>query len=174
MKVGIITMFYDSCNYGGILQAYALTKTLEKMGVESEQICYRLASAYPIKRRVKIIGKKYLNELRQVRNLSVVLKLHKRNRVVRKAAEEFIPHSKDVYSESTIRRCDDKYDAFITGSDQVWSQNWPAYFLDFVPKGKLKIAYAVSVGNSTLPQKEIDYIRKYSRTFTANCKGQLI
>ena len=160
-------MFYDSCNYGGILQAYALTKALEKMGVESEQICYKLASAYPIKRRMKIIGKKYLNELSQARNLSVVVKLHKRNSVVRKAAEDFVPHSKEVYSERSINSCVDKYDAFITGSDQVWSQNWPAYFLDFVPAKKKKIAYAVSVGNSALPQNEIEYIKGYSKTFAA-------
>ena len=167
MKVGIITMFYYSCNYGGILQAYALTKALEKMGVESEQICYKLASAYPVKRRMKIFAKKYLNELRQARNLSIVLRLHKRNQAVRRAAEDFVPHSKEVYSERTISKCIDKYDAFITGSDQVWSQNWPAYFLDFAPAEGIKIAYAVSVGNSSLPQNEIDYIKKYSESFTA-------
>ena len=167
MKVGIVTMFYDSCNYGGILQAYALTKALGKMGVESEQIRYRLASAYPFKRRIKIVGKKYLNELRQVRNLSVIMKLHKRSHIVKRAAEELVPHSKGVYSERTISRCTHKYDGFITGSDQVWSQNWPAYFLDFVPAEKTKIAYAVSIGNSTLPQNEIDYIKNYAKTFTA-------
>ena len=167
MKVGIITMFYDSCNYGGILQAYALTKALGNMGVDSEQICYKLDSAYPVIRRIKMLGKKILNELMQVRFFSIILKLHKRNCIVRKAAERFVPHSKGVYSERTIDSCVNKYDAFVSGSDQVWSQNWPAFFLSFVPEGKIKIGYAVSIGNSTLPQNEIDYIRKYAESFAA-------
>ena len=40
-KIGIITYFYNSTNYGGILQAYALCKALNSLeGVEAEQISY--------------------------------------------------------------------------------------------------------------------------------------
>ena len=40
MKIGIITQFNKSTNYGGVLQAYALTKKLEKIGCSAEQISY--------------------------------------------------------------------------------------------------------------------------------------
>ena len=38
MKVGIISTFYKNYNYGGKLQAYALTKVLTNMGLEARQI----------------------------------------------------------------------------------------------------------------------------------------
>ena len=40
MKVGIVTHYYKSKNYGGNLQAYALTSYLSSCGYEAEQICY--------------------------------------------------------------------------------------------------------------------------------------
>lgn len=37
-KVGIITLFHGSMNYGGVLQACALCKALEQLEIPSEQI----------------------------------------------------------------------------------------------------------------------------------------
>lgn len=46
-------------------------------------------------------------------------------------------------------------DVYMTGSDQTFNPQWsgadPAYFLDFAPKGKRKIAYASSFAVSALP-----------------------
>lgn len=39
-KIGILTEYYKNYNYGGILQAYALCKVIQKMGFECEQIQY--------------------------------------------------------------------------------------------------------------------------------------
>ena len=39
-KVGIITHYHNSLNYGGNLQAYALCKFLEQQGVDAEQISF--------------------------------------------------------------------------------------------------------------------------------------
>jgi hypothetical protein len=36
--IGIITLYYNNYNIGGLLQAYALQKTLEDNGIESEQL----------------------------------------------------------------------------------------------------------------------------------------
>lgn len=160
-------MFYKSSNYGGILQAYALTKVLRNMGIKASQICYEMTSAYSLERRIKMKAKKWLAEVKQYKKLSVLRKIKKREKIVQKAAKDIIPHTKKAYSEKNIQSCLGEFDSFITGSDQVWSQEWPAYFLSFVPEGRKKIAYAVSVGNSMLPQNEIEYIKKYTKTFTA-------
>lgn len=40
MKVGVLTHYYNSTNYGGILQAYALVHFLKNRGYDAEQICY--------------------------------------------------------------------------------------------------------------------------------------
>jgi hypothetical protein len=47
------------------------------------------------------------------------------------------------------------YDAYITGSDQVWNprinNNDSSWFLTFAPPGKTRIAYAASFGVSQIP-----------------------
>ena len=37
-RIGIITWYYNCYNYGGLLQAYALTRVLNDMGFEAKQI----------------------------------------------------------------------------------------------------------------------------------------
>ena len=39
-RIGIITHYYKSTNYGGTLQAYALCYYLNKNGYDAKQICY--------------------------------------------------------------------------------------------------------------------------------------
>ena len=39
MKVGILT-FQQAINYGAVLQLYALQKTVQKLGIDSEVINY--------------------------------------------------------------------------------------------------------------------------------------
>ena len=43
MKIGIISLYYGSLNYGGNLQAYALCKYLKNHDVHAEQIQYNVA-----------------------------------------------------------------------------------------------------------------------------------
>lgn len=65
-----------------------------------------------------------------------------------------IPHSKKVYNANTIEEAVKEYDAFITGSDQVWNPKWyyPAYMLSFVPKDIPKISYAASLSVNELSE----------------------
>ena len=62
-----------------------------------------------------------------------------------------------VSSPEELGKFDNSYDAFICGSDQIWSPYLmnPPYFLSFVPDNKPKIAYAPSFGiTSTSAKKE--------------------
>jgi len=40
VKIGVLTQYYGSHNYGGLLQAHALVQVLRQNGVDAEQICY--------------------------------------------------------------------------------------------------------------------------------------
>ena len=40
-RIGIITMYYNSENYGGIAQGFALQKYIENLGYDSEIISYQ-------------------------------------------------------------------------------------------------------------------------------------
>ena len=51
-------------------------------------------------------------------------------------------------------------DVYITGSDQVWNSIWnqgidKAYFLDFAPKDKPRIAFSASIGRESLDADEV-------------------
>ena len=81
---------------------------------------------------------------------------------------EKIPHT-EVVTVDAIKRLGKEYDAFICGSDQIWNPiGWqPTLFLDFVPSGKPKIAYAASVARDNLNPEEIEFILQHIRDFKA-------
>lgn len=166
-KVGIITMFYNSSNYGGILQAYALVKMLDKYGIKAEQIRYDNFSAFSIDRRLKSEVRRITYRIKHFCFWKIYRDIQKRKRCVVKAAEALVPHSAGVYTEKTISKCLKDYDIFITGSDQVWHGEWPAYFLSFVKGGHKKIAYAVSTGKSRLSDYDINRIKGYAKDYKA-------
>ena len=167
MKIGILTMFYNSSNYGGILQAYALSRAIKALGLDVEQICYNHYSAWSIKHRIKLKIIKYSPLAKNPAMIGLQIKIHNRTRKVIKASNKLVPHSSDVYNERNIKKCLPNYSAFVTGSDQVWHGDWPAYFLGFVPSEYKKVAYAVSTGKSLLSEKDLERIKKYTDDFYA-------
>ena len=44
MEVGIITLYYNNANYGGLLQSYALVRTMDKIGMNARQISFDRSS----------------------------------------------------------------------------------------------------------------------------------
>jgi coenzyme F420-reducing hydrogenase beta subunit len=135
-KVGILTLYFQTYNYGAQLQAYALQKVVSELGYPCEQITFDWQN---------FDGKMiYADWLENGRSFSDSIK-HFSNT---------IPHSETVYTPETLQQCADKYDVFICGSDQIWA--WPLrgmsvetasmFFLRFVPDEKTKIAYAASLG----------------------------
>ena len=43
-KIGIVTLYHESTNYGGNLQAYALCEFLKEQGYNAKQICFLTSS----------------------------------------------------------------------------------------------------------------------------------
>ena len=141
-KIGIVTFYYGSSNYGGLLQAYALANFLVKKGYDAKQICvsYQHRSNTVEIKRAKVILKK--NGIIKLTNMTLkkikrfVLKkintqlsnVYNAKQEIRKrelAVEDFrtncIPHTMSVYNQYNIEKCED-FDIYITGSDQVWRQ----------------------------------------------------
>ncbi len=52
MKIGIMTHYFNTLNYGGALQAYALPTVLKKMGYTAEQICYQFWQFHALNRNM--------------------------------------------------------------------------------------------------------------------------
>ena len=52
-KIGILTFYHDSCNYGGNFQAYATCRVMNELGYDAEQIPFIEKKIY---RKLEKIG----------------------------------------------------------------------------------------------------------------------
>lgn len=161
MKIGTLT-FHRACNYGGVLQCFALVKALRKLGYEAEVVDYRnpvIEKAYSL---ISFQGfRSFAYSLLHLRDS------YRRKRNFREFAKQFIPISKRVYRTSS--ELSNQYDYFLIGSDQVWSKRInkgfdPAYWGLF--KGR-KASYAASMGTDhNYNQDERDQIQRYLTGFS--------
>lgn len=156
-RIGIITHYYKTRNYGGALQAYALCAYLNDRGYQAEQIAFSAQQEKEGSRGVLPAVKK---QVKRFLNLWVKAGLESRAQ----AFDAFlgtIPHSAAVFSGESIGVCVNDYDIFLTGSDQVWNMDWfqAPYFLSFVPSEKRKLSYAASLGKGKLTPENEAYFR---------------
>ncbi len=140
-KAYIITFSY-AINFGAVIQNYALVKIIESFGIGTETInyCPRF-----MKRSFIIIRKPYHVMKRMINKINFHL--------FRKAHLNLT--GKKYSSPGELAQKLPPADYYISGSDQIWNHKImgeinPAYYLDFVPQGKIKIAYAASMGPSTV------------------------
>lgn len=184
-KIGIITMYHNSVNYGGVLQAYALTKVLNENGYKAEQICFvgrmterqRLCTLFDfgIKRAIRQVWRNAKWIIKQP--IKYIVKRQKARTLVSNPLEapfaafreNCVPHSDIIYNSDNIKKANSKYDVFITGSDQVWNFAWynPIYFLDFASKDKKKISYAASISMDSLNDKQRKVFKKSLKNYNA-------
>ena len=186
MRLGIVTHYYESSNYGGNLQAYSLCKFLEKVGHDARQVSLRLdfeklgehATKSSVLAKVfKHIKKDFLPKAIDYTIIKFskakVLRWTKKQR---KSFESFskaeIPHTTTVFLKENIEACVDEFDIFITGSDQVWNPVYymPAFFLTFVPPAKRKISYAASVATEKLTAEQASIFKEHLKDFYAISK----
>lgn len=174
MRVAVITLPLHT-NYGGILQAYALKKSIESLGHTADIIDRRCKMVLPPSWKMPLI---YLK--RMVLNLKPGGKgpeIFREKRILREfpyvsselapfVAGEIAPRTVDDY-HSDIRL--GEYDAFVAGSDQIWRPkyfgNIEDAFLAFTSGWNVKrIAYAASFGTDQL---------EYSYTQLEECSALL-
>lgn len=152
-KIGILT-FHRALNYGAVLQCYALQKTVSELGAECEvvdYICPKITHDYKPFRFYKNDPVKSL-----AKSCVMFRRRKKRAEAFRGFVENRIVKSAVSYTPDTITQAKDRYDLFITGSDQVWSPRCvgfdPAYFLTFADDSQ-KYSYAASFAVPTLPEE---------------------
>lgn len=174
MRVAVITLPLHT-NYGGILQAYALKKSIESLGHTADIIDRRCKMVLPPSWKMPLI---YLK--RMVLNLKSGGKgpeIFREKRILREfpyVSSELVPF---VAGEIAPRTVDDyhsdiglgEYDAFVAGSDQIWRPkyfgNIEDAFLAFTSGWNVKrIAYAASFGTDQM---------EYSYTQLEECSALL-
>lgn len=149
-KIGIVTWF-ESENMGTNLQAYALYEKLHNLGYNVSLISYFRYRSWGLSSQVKNLLEKLgvLNFLRmnfgnavsRKRKIRIYKFLHKNVKIER------------IYSRRQYLSLLERFNIFISGSDQIWNPNCldSFYLLDFAIDKK-KIAYASSIGVSAFPE----------------------
>ncbi|WP_195545800.1 polysaccharide pyruvyl transferase family protein [Bacteroides finegoldii] len=158
MKIGVVTMFKHTPNYGGALQAYALPTFLCKMGHEAEQIFFDDSNVCEREKlsclkSIEIEAKVFLwNMIQRLKHPLHTFKYQCRFREMVRFGMDVTPHSNKFYHYNDIAETANLYEMYIVGSDVVWTPtlNSPILLLKFVPEGKRKISYAASFGTSIL------------------------
>ena len=157
MMVGILTL-HEADNYGAVLQAYALQRTLEKLGAECEFLSLVKAQAQqgeePSGLPAALIGR-----IRQAGGKRAALFDAFRRRWL---------HCAGPVPWAEAARSVERYDRLIVGSDQVWNPRISGvderYFLPFAPPDK-RFSYAASFGAEPLPESIRDWCAGELRRF---------
>lgn len=190
MRVGIVTLYTDSSNYGGLLQAYALEHYLNNNGISAEQICFKQGKAWKRERLneaiknvdvITIVGTLFRLICRKSRFITnrIINRLFNADKYISSrinAVSDFrdnhIKHSEKVFYEYADNDISG-YDAFITGSDQVWHgiiKGFPLSsmtFLLFVNPPVRKISYAASISLPNIPKGTEDKVYNALKDYTA-------
>lgn len=149
MKIGIMTM-HRVQNIGSVLQAYALQSAIKQLGHESEIIDY----VFPPTNRGKRMSIKDIPGL--IMNFVNGNPSEKRFQKINSFRQEFLNCSQVSYDRDGLLRHPPLYNAYCTGSDQVWNPKHikedTSFMLDFAPDNAPRIAYASSFALKSIPE----------------------
>lgn len=177
-KIGIITIYHKNYNYGGQLQAYALTQYLSDCGFKVEQIDFdRMGGkGFLLEKLIVFIKWPISKKMGFIKNHFSRWKsstdegndnIQYKNTI--KKFDSFmleIPHSR-TYNRGNIVNVNNIYDYFVTGSDQVWNLDYctKEYFLNFVKDKSKCMSYAASMQNLSISNKSRKMIKEYIENF---------
>lgn len=163
-KIGILTWYADTMNYGSVLQAYAMQCFLKDNGYEPSFINYKSTTndiVYPPK--IYLIGEKVYNKLRRIVFMKARYDLSATKKYCTNFVSENINSTRKYIGSKELHHLCNQFDGFICGSDQIWSLNKkhnPVYFLDWVDDDKIKVAYAPSIPLNYASSKRRKFLQK--------------
>ena len=162
LKCGIVT-FHSSHNYGSVLQAYAMVKIMQRLGLDAELIDFRHPRTIDMYEwQLWSPYKNWKWNLRELVLRGLFGFGKKREQVFSDFIGNVLVKSKRVKDKNDIP---DIYDVLVCGSDQIWNPfasgcNDPIYYLDFGTT-TCKFSYAASSGSVGFGDSNIDLFRKY-------------
>lgn len=167
-KVGLVSVSIH--NYGSLLQTYAMQHALDKLGIDNEIILFK---SDPIKQFYRVFNLPFLAMKLKLYKRKLTCKLcypqinegtNVRDKAFMDFKRDYCRFTPKTTSREELNRMGQDYSAVVLGSDQVWNPanlEMDFYTLNFVPKDKLKIAYAPSFGVSQIPEKQKEATTAY-------------
>ena len=179
MKIGIITYWSSSDNYGQQLQCFALQKYLKGLGHDAYLIRYMPTSHISLWRRIaRSIKYRLLAASEQKEKDKKTKLICERNKLLNYKRD--FNNFRDKYIQSTgviyrnikeLRSNPPTADIYICGSNQVWNNSLKdpdtaGWFLDFGKPTVKRVSYAASIGRD-IDSSEINRFTKYFKNFNA-------
>ncbi len=152
-KIGMITLYDD--NYGTVLQATALYKVLSELQLNPTVIQYsrnydtsnHRNNVFIFQKIKRLTLKQLIDYAFMYRNISNVKAKFRAFRA------DNLKFSDNSYHRFNINDMDEPFDAYVCGSDMIWSEefinDWDFFYLGFAPRDK-SIAYAPSFGKNMI------------------------
>lgn len=172
MKKIYTTTFHHACNYGAVLQAYALQQTLLKK-YDTEILNYNCAAIADVYRCFKRRSGSKKHQLTQLVKDILNYKIdYLRNQHFKTFRRNFLKETPEYKTAQDIIQHYPKGDIYITGSDQVWSPTItkgldPIYTLNFGHHDFKKISYAASAGGNTTLRHDIKRLAAILQSYQA-------
>lgn len=168
--IGIMTWLHNG-NYGTVLQAYALQRFLRNCGYDVKNIDFNVTASEKVKNLIgcgnspKLFLEKF--DMARMKKAADPEKLRLREERFREFLRCNLNLTKRISTYEELKDYADAFDAYICGSDQIWSPALlnPPYYFDFVVYGKKKIAYSCSFGVSCIPDKKKSIIRSFIKRY---------
>lgn len=172
-NVAIMT-WHTYKNYGSILQASAITRTIHNLGYDATMISY-LPKGSREDNRMHIV-RRCIKKCKQILNPTCFS--DKENMLFDAYVAEKIPLTTPCRSYPELYALNDEYDAFVCGSDQIWSPHCydDKYFLSFVRNPRKMVAYAPSMGatkivNPIVKEKMAAHIARFQHLAVREQQG---
>lgn len=155
MKVAITT-YSGAQNFGALLQAYALSSYIRELGNECS-----LINNWPFDTRW-FKPRKNLNDIL----ISLVKYREGKKRIDRfnSFRDKYLVLTDGIQSSEDYKKLNEMFDAFVTGSDQVWNCSNgvdQCFYLGMFDDDKIKISYAASFGSATIPEEYTETVKNY-------------
>ena len=179
MRIGIVTYWSSSDNYGQQLQCFALQKYLIGLGHDAYLIKYMPTSHIPLWRRIArsvkyrlLVSSEQKEKDRNTKLISERNKLLNCRRGFKEFRDKYIKSTEIVYRNiKELRNNPPAADIYICGSDQVWNNSLSdpdtaGWFLDFGKPTVKRVSYAASIGRD-IDSSEINRFTKYLKNFIA-------
>lgn len=145
-NVALLTWWHYH-NYGSALQATALSKTISSLGHNVDMVNYEPSGKrFPTKSgRKEVWTERFVDKQREQRFESY--------------SRKHFSLTGKCQEDEEFAKLNDQYDFFVSGSDQIWAPVVfdARYFQDFVTDNRKKVAYAPSIGMSSI---ENEWIRE--------------
>lgn len=171
-KTALIT-FHAPYNFGSALQAFSLQKILLNKHIDNEIINYRFQGQKDvyglIRKNVQSVDK-----VKDILQFPIFRKKLQKAKRFEEFTKKYMDLTKEFSEPEELEILSDKYDVFISGSDQIWNKHanelanvdWKymmPYLLTFTQKEK--ISYASSIGGMT--DQELEYILEEINNFSS-------